>query len=78
MNTDKFKYIQKSEVSTFLFTRIEQGIRNRQRQKISAKTAWATVASLILLLLLNLAALNSAKNTQSDTFNPSYTNLLYE
>jgi hypothetical protein len=78
MDTDKFKYIQKSEVSTFLFTRIERGIRNRQSQKISAKTAWATVASLSLLLLLNLAALNSAKTTQSDTFNPSYTNSLYE
>jgi hypothetical protein len=30
------------------------------------------------LLLLNLAALNSAKNTQSDTFNSSFTNSLYE
>ncbi len=78
MTLDKFKNIQKSEISPFLFTRIEQGIRNLKDQKIPTKTAWATVASLSLLLLLNLAALNSAKNTQSDTFNLSYTNLLYE
>jgi hypothetical protein len=78
MMLEKFKYIQKSEVSPFLFTRIEQGIRNRQSQKIPTKTAWATVAALSLLLLLNLAALNSAKNTQSDTFNSSFTNSLYE
>ena len=75
---EKFKHIQKSEVSPFLFTRIEQGIRNRQGQKISAKTAVAALASISLLLLLNLAAINSGKSQQSDIYHPTYTNSLYE
>ncbi len=75
---EKFKQIQKSEVSPFLFTRIEQGIKNRQGQKISAKTAIAALASISLLLLLNLAAINSGKSQQSDTYNSTYTNSLYE
>ena len=74
----KFKQIQKSEVSPFLFTRIEQGIKNRQTQKISAKTAIAALASISLLLLLNLAAINSGKSQESDTYNSTYTNSLYE
>lgn len=78
MMTEKFKNIQKSEVSPFLFTRIEQGIRNRQSQKISAKTAIAALASISLLLLLNLAAINSGKSQQSDAYHPTYTNSLYE
>lgn len=78
MTIDKFKNIQKSEISPFLFTRIEQGIRNLKDQKIPTKTAWAAVASLSLLLLLNLAALNSGKTRQNDSYNPSYTNSLYE
>ncbi len=78
MMFEKFKQIQKSEVSPFLFTRIEQGIKNRQGQKISAKTAIAALASISLLLLLNLAAINSGKSQQSDTYNSTYTNSLYE
>lgn len=78
MMFEKFKQIQKSEVSPFLFTRIEQGINNRQGQKISAKTATAVLASISLLLLLNLAAINSGKSQQSDTYNTTYTNSLYE
>ena len=78
MMLEKFNNIQKSEVSPFLFTRIEQGIRNLKDQKIPAKTAWVAVASLSLLLLLNLAAINSTKSQQSDTFNSSFTNSLYE
>ena len=78
MTLDKFKNIHKAEVSPFLFTRIEQRLINLKGQKISAKTALATIASLSLLLLLNLAAINSAKTTQSDALNTSYTNSLYE
>ena len=78
MTLDKFKNIHKAEVSPFLFTRIEQGIRDLKDQKIPTKTAWAAVASLSLLLLLNLAAINSGKSQQSDTYNSTYTNSLYE
>ena len=78
MMLEKFNNIQKSEVSPFLFTRIEQGIRNLKDQKIPKKTAWVAVASLSLLLLLNLAAINSTKSQQSDTFYSSFTNSLYE
>lgn len=78
MMFEKFKQIQKSEVSPFLFTRIEQGIKNSQGQKISSKTAIAALASISLLLLLNLAAINSGKSQQSDNYNSTYTNSLYE
>ena len=75
---EKFKQIQKLEVSPFLFTRIEQCIKNRQGQKISTKTAIVALASISLLLLLNLAAINTGKSQQSDNYIPTYSNSLYE
>jgi hypothetical protein len=75
---EKLKNIQKLEASPFLFTRIEQGIRNKQEQKLSAKTIWATVASLSLLILLNLAALKFEKNNQTESYNSTINNNLYD
>ena len=75
---EKLKNIQKLEASPFLFTRIKQGIRNKQEQKLSAKTIWATVASLSLLILLNLAALKFEKNNQTESYNSTINNNLYD
>ena len=75
---EKLKNIQKVEASPFLFTRIEQGIRNKKEQKLSAKTIWATVASLSLLILLNLAALKFEKNNQTESYNSTINNNLYD
>ena len=75
---EKLNNIQKVEASPFLFTRIEQRIRNKKEQKLSAKTLWATVTSISLLILLNLVALNSNETNQAASYSPSIKNSIYE
>jgi len=75
---ENFKNIQKVEVSPYLFTRIEQGIQNRKANQITSKTAWATLAMLSLLLLLNLAVINFGSGKQNTDYQSTFTNSIYE
>lgn len=68
---NKFKNIQKAEVSSYLFTKIQQKIRTKSEEKIPIKWAWTAIASLALIFILDLAILSSSAPAQeSDDFIP--------
>lgn len=75
---ENFKNIQKVEISPYLFTRIEQKIKNRKADYISSQTALATLAMISLLLLLNLAVINSGSGKQNADYQSTIINSIYE
>ena len=68
---NRFKNIQKAEVSPYLFTKIQQKIRTKSEENIPIKWAWTAIASLALIFIVDLAVLSSSTPAaQSDEFIP--------
>ena len=57
--------IQNVEAPPFLFTRIQQRISEEKYGRVSAKSAYAIFASLILLLILNFYAITKIQSTNN-------------
>jgi hypothetical protein len=78
MNT--FKNIQKAEVSPYLFSSIQQKIKNKKDEEVPVKWAWTAIASICLILVIDLAALSIQQNgfeQKKDAFSLMPNNNLY-
>ncbi len=75
-----FKNIQKAEVSPYLFSSIQQKIKNKKDEEVTVKWAWTAIASICLILVVDLAVLAMPKQNplpQNDSFSLMPNNTLY-
>ncbi len=83
MKTDPLDNIQAVEAPPFLFTRIQQRIKNEQATRLTPNMTWALGLSFVLILAINVTAMISAykaDHTSPDlvkTFNLMQDNNLY-
>jgi hypothetical protein len=81
---DYFNKIQKVEPPLFLFTRIQQQIKNTDSTSVSKKYVWATALSLILIVIINVFVLTksmaakSKKPNLAESMNMMPSNNLYQ
>jgi hypothetical protein len=66
---DYFNKIQKVEPPLFLFTRIQQQIKNLDNVSVSKKYVWATALSLIVIVIVNIFVLTKSITTKNKTPN---------
>ena len=60
MKIDPLDKIQPVEAPPFLFTRIQQRIKNEQAARLTGKMTWALGLSFVLILAINVSAMVSA------------------
>jgi hypothetical protein len=83
MKIDTLDKIQPVEAPPFLFTRIQQRIKNEQATRLTGNMTWALGLSFVLILAINVSAMVSAykaDHTTPDlvkTFNLMQDNNLY-
>ena len=74
MNMEKQNWIATILNSTNEITKVAPGddlllkiqLRIQQETKVSTKTLWLVAASIVILLMLNVTALNSKSNSKKD------------
>jgi hypothetical protein len=60
MNNEPIENIQSVEAPPFLYTRIQQRIKNEQAARMPGKMTWAVGLSFLLILCINIGAVVSA------------------
>jgi hypothetical protein len=69
---EELNKIQKAEPSPYLFSRIQQKIRNNQNEYFTGKMMWTVLASFSLVVILNVVALNyQMGNSNSENYENS-------
>ncbi len=66
---DYFNKIQKVEPPLFLFTRIQQRIKNLESITVPKKYVWATALSLIVIVLVNIFVLTKSMAVKNQNQN---------
>lgn len=63
-------HIKPTDAPPFLFTRIEQRIKDKEQNKLKPSFVWTLSITMILLLLINIIVLkNESKNSLQSTEN---------
>lgn len=63
MKIDPLEKIQSVEAPPFLYTRIQQRIKNDQATRLPWKVSWALSLSFLVILTVNVTAVVSASRT---------------
>lgn len=63
MNLNDFNKIKKVEVPPFLFSRIQQKIKNISSDTLTKKTSWALGLSFIAIVCLNIGLIVISQNS---------------
>lgn len=63
MNIDPLDKIQPVEAPPFLFTRIQQRIKNNQASLLPGKVTWALSLSFLVILTINVTAVVTKSRT---------------
>jgi hypothetical protein len=78
---DILNRIQKVDATPFLYTRILSRIQNKAKETVPVKWAVAAAACLVILLILNISAIQSGKESNttdlSEVFLLKTSNSLY-
>lgn len=67
--SDILTQIERAEISPFVWTRLQQKLENKSTSKISINASRAMVVSLMLLLVLNMFALNRTQKQDDSMIN---------
>lgn len=67
--SDILTQIERAEISPFVWTRLQQKLENKSTSKISIHASRAMVVSLMLLLVLNMVALNRTQKQDDSMIN---------
>ncbi len=67
MNIDQLGKIQKVDAPPYLFTRIQQRIRDTQKEVVSPFLVWSVGLSFMLIVGLNLGVAFSPGSSESTT-----------